>query len=132
MREIKEVPTLLDSNYFPSLDGFRALSVILVVTHHLALQVNSPVYYFFINGPLGVDIFFVISGFLITTLLLKEKIATGSISLRKFYARRVLRIFPAAYSYLIVIIGISLVFGYAMDKINLLGCFLYLTEFTPF
>ena len=132
MREIKEVPALLNSNYFPSLDGFRALAVILVVTYHLALVVHSHVYYFFINGPLGVDIFFVISGFLITTLLLKEKVSTGSISLRKFYFRRVLRIFPAAYSCLIVIIGISLVFGFAMDRVNLLGCFLYLTDFPLF
>jgi peptidoglycan/LPS O-acetylase OafA/YrhL len=55
------------------------------------------------NGHLGVSIFFVISGYLITLLLVKEWKATGSIALRNFYARRVLRIFPPFYCYLAVV-----------------------------
>lgn len=54
------------------------------------------------HGALGVQVFFVISGFLITTLLLEEKQATGTISLRLFYLRRVLRIFPAFYCFFLI------------------------------
>jgi peptidoglycan/LPS O-acetylase OafA/YrhL len=58
-------------------------------------------------GRLGVDIFFVLSGFLITTILLKEKIALGHISLKKFYRRRALRILPAAYTFLLVMVLVN-------------------------
>jgi hypothetical protein len=58
-------------------------------------------------GNLGVRTFFVISGFLITTLLLDERAATGSISLKKFYLRRVFRIFPASYVYIAIIALLS-------------------------
>jgi peptidoglycan/LPS O-acetylase OafA/YrhL len=49
------------------------------------------------KGPVGVDLFFAISGFLITTLMLREQSATGAVSIRRFYARRALRIFPLYY-----------------------------------
>lgn len=79
----------------PGLDGLRALAVMAVVWHHAhpgyaALPISR-------NGFLGVDVFFVLSGFLITTLLLNERRATGSISLQNFYVRRSLRIFPLYY-----------------------------------
>jgi peptidoglycan/LPS O-acetylase OafA/YrhL len=79
----------------PGLDGLRALAVTAVVWHHshpgfAALPISR-------NGFLGVDVFFVLSGFLITTLLLSERRATGRISLRNFYVRRSLRIFPLYY-----------------------------------
>lgn len=82
----------------PGLDGLRALAVIAVVWHHThpgyaGLAISH-------NGFLGVDVFFVLSGFLITTLLLIEKRATGTISLTKFYVRRSLRIFPLYYAVL--------------------------------
>jgi peptidoglycan/LPS O-acetylase OafA/YrhL len=54
-------------------------------------------------GSLGVAIFFVISGFLITTLCIKEKINTGNLSLKNFYVRRALRILPVAYLYIVII-----------------------------
>jgi peptidoglycan/LPS O-acetylase OafA/YrhL len=57
----------------------------------------------FIKGDIGVNIFFVISGFLITTLALKEKVKTGKISLPRFYTRRLLRILPVAYLLLIIL-----------------------------
>lgn len=77
------------------LDGLRALAVIAVVWHHshpgfASLPISQ-------NGFLGVDVFFVLSGFLITTLLLSERQTTGTISLRNFYIRRSLRIFPLYY-----------------------------------
>jgi peptidoglycan/LPS O-acetylase OafA/YrhL len=79
---------------FSALDGLRALSVIAVVWQHTS---GTPGPSFMQKGYLGVDFFFAISGFLITSLLLRERDAVGGISLRKFYARRALRIFPLYY-----------------------------------
>lgn len=88
----------------PSLDGLRAISVALVITAHLF----GPMHLFrdfrgsemTLLGQHGVDVFFVISGFLITYLLLKELDAAGDISLKRFYLRRFFRIFPAFYAFL--------------------------------
>jgi peptidoglycan/LPS O-acetylase OafA/YrhL len=75
---------------FPVLDGFRALAVGIVVFYHGG---------FALPGDLGVTAFFVLSGFLITHLLLVEHAKSGRISLRGFYMRRTLRIFPAYYAF---------------------------------
>ncbi|MGB6844123.1 MAG: acyltransferase, partial [Candidatus Acidiferrales bacterium] len=89
------------SDHLPSLDGIRALSIILVLVGHLSGTRN----FGNINlgfgdyAHLGVVVFFVISGFLITTLLLLEHAKKGRVSLKLFYARRSIRIFPAAYCY---------------------------------
>jgi peptidoglycan/LPS O-acetylase OafA/YrhL len=84
----------------PSLDGLRAISIALVVvTHELwgqGIDLNG--YY---SGNLGVRIFFIISGFLITSILISESERHSTISLRKIYFRRILRIFPAYYFYLL-------------------------------
>ena len=88
----------------PSLDGLRAVSIALVLISHLIGTRGVP-HFFDVPedlGNLGVRTFFVISGFLITGLLLDEKAATGTISLKKFYLRRVFRIFPASYAYVAV------------------------------
>jgi peptidoglycan/LPS O-acetylase OafA/YrhL len=87
---------------FSCLDGLRCLSVLAVVWHHSA-NVPSLTRYFPAarNGFLGVDLFFEISGFLIVTLLLRERSERNGISLRGFYARRVLRIFPLYYGLLV-------------------------------
>jgi peptidoglycan/LPS O-acetylase OafA/YrhL len=79
------------ASYFPSLDGLRALSVLLVIGGHARTVVPLKRYF---SGGLGVGIFFVLSGFLITTLLLREELASGSISFGGFYIRRLFRIFP--------------------------------------
>jgi peptidoglycan/LPS O-acetylase OafA/YrhL len=71
------------------IQGLRALAVSLVVLSHAGVGAV-------VGGYVGVDVFFVISGFLITSLLLRELSATGRISIRKFYARRALRLLPAA------------------------------------
>jgi peptidoglycan/LPS O-acetylase OafA/YrhL len=83
------------SQRVPALDGIRGIAMILVLIHHqlIPLSLNG--------GFLGVDLFFVLSGFLITGLLLKEFEATKSISLTNFYARRALRLAPAFLIYLI-------------------------------
>jgi peptidoglycan/LPS O-acetylase OafA/YrhL len=75
----------------PCLDGLRAVAVLIVVAYHSGLG-NF--------GDLGVSIFFVLSGFLITHLLLNEESKTGTVSLRAFYWRRTLRIFPAYYCFI--------------------------------
>src|SRR5262245_29066706 len=89
------------AQYLPALDGLRGLAILLVITHHqlIPLSLNG--------GFLGVDLFFVLSGFLITRLLLKEFDATQSISLTKFYTRRVLRLVPALILYLIATLVIT-------------------------
>ncbi len=84
----------LASGRFGSLDGLRALSIIPVVWHHAT---PGPMPGILGRGPLGVDLFFVISGFLITTLLLRERAATGTVALGAFFVRRSLRIFPLYY-----------------------------------
>src|SRR5207244_11910237 len=90
----------------PSLDGLRAISIVMVMLGHTAGTPGSPAFLFKLEhaGNLGVKVFFVISGFLITTLLFKELEATKRISLRNFYLRRVFRIFPAFYTYFAVIL----------------------------
>jgi peptidoglycan/LPS O-acetylase OafA/YrhL len=74
----------------PSLDGIRAISFLIVFLAHAGLNR-------FVPGYFGLSIFFFLSGFLITTLLRMEFEAAGDISLRQFYLRRVLRIFPPFY-----------------------------------
>jgi peptidoglycan/LPS O-acetylase OafA/YrhL len=80
--------------YVPGLDGLRGIAILLVVTFH----------YFGLppGGFVGVDLFFVLSGFLITTLLLEERAAHGRISVRGFYERRARRLLPALFAMLAV------------------------------
>jgi peptidoglycan/LPS O-acetylase OafA/YrhL len=97
----------------PSLDGLRALSIALVVIGHAAATMPpmpswlSAVMCVVSNGELGVAFFFVISGYLITHLLLRELAATGTISFHNFYVRRVTRIFPAFYTYLAILVALA-------------------------
>ncbi|QFS83750.1 O-acetyltransferase OatA [Roseivivax sp. THAF40] len=95
----------LQTRHFGALDGVRALAIAMVLYHH------SPVGAALTDGPviaargfLGVDLFFVLSGYLITTLLLRERDRSGSISLRGFYWRRALRILPL---YLVVVTAVG-------------------------
>jgi peptidoglycan/LPS O-acetylase OafA/YrhL len=92
-----------DAKVIPGLDGLRAISILCVIVAHLLWVPSFPfkVISRFMNpADLGVRTFFVISGFLITTLLLREKDRSGTISLGNFYCRRTLRIFPAYYAFL--------------------------------
>jgi peptidoglycan/LPS O-acetylase OafA/YrhL len=102
-----------ESGRLPSLDGFRAVSIVLVVGWHLHHKSDVPGMQLFsaYTGTLGVQIFFVLSGFLITRLLLEEKAQTGSVSLKSFYARRALRIVPVYLAYLLVLALLSLTTG---------------------
>lgn len=88
--------------HIPSLDGLRAVAVALVLLGHLSgthgfVSINLGIGDY---AHLGVVVFFVISGFLITRLLLSEQTKKGSVSLKLFYLRRSLRLFPAAYAFI--------------------------------
>lgn len=94
----------------PSLDGLRAVSIAFVLLSHLIGTRGFPIQrsaFLGTFGGLGVRIFFVISGLLITTLLLQERNKHGSISLRDFYVRRFCRILPASYSYIACIAALA-------------------------
>mgnify|MGYP002173297114 FL=1 len=78
--------------YRPEIDGLRAIAVCVVILYHTQITImgHQP----FKGGFIGVDIFFVISGYLITSIILKELITTGSFSFKNFYERRIRRILP--------------------------------------
>lgn len=89
--------------YRPELDGLRGVSILLVFIHHI--------YHPFVPGGfLGVDIFFVLSGFLITSLLLQEFHQTDTINLRNFYLRRCLRLMPAVCFFILCVTFYALLF----------------------
>jgi len=92
--------------YRPEIDGLRAIAVGAVILYHAQITIlgHQP----FKGGFIGVDIFFVISGYLITSIILKELVTTGSFSFKNFYERRVRRILPA----LLFVMLVSLPFAY--------------------
>jgi len=93
-------------SYRPEIDGLRAIAVVAVILYHTQITIfdSQP----FKGGFIGVDIFFVISGYLITSIILKELITTGSFSFKHFYERRIRRILPA----LLVVMLASLPFAW--------------------
>jgi len=93
-------------SHIPALDGLRAVAVFLVIIGHFGFVM--------VPGGHGVMIFFVLSGFLITWLLLKENERTGTISLGAFYKRRTLRIFPAFYAYWLMMVALLVATGRAV------------------
>jgi peptidoglycan/LPS O-acetylase OafA/YrhL len=90
--------------YLPALDGLRAFAVIGVLCYHGGLDWAQ-------GGFLGVDLFFVLSGFLITTLLLREREHTGGIALGPFWLRRARRLLPALLLLLVLVVTYALVFA---------------------
>jgi peptidoglycan/LPS O-acetylase OafA/YrhL len=82
----------MNISYRPEIDGLRAIAVGVVILYHSKISLFGHKY--FEGGFIGVDIFFVISGYLITSIILKELITTGSFNLKYFYERRVRRILP--------------------------------------
>jgi len=90
--------------YRPELDGLRALAVALVFAAHIGYPWQSLMGNFMPGSFQGVDLFFVLSGFLLTTLLFEERSATGGFSFKGFYRRRALRLLPALFFMLAVLI----------------------------
>jgi peptidoglycan/LPS O-acetylase OafA/YrhL len=89
-----------------NLDGLRALAVLLVLVTHSTTRLPF--------GGIGVTVFFVLSGYLITTLLIREREATGRISLRLFYLRRANRLYPALVTMLLVTVALGAPVGSAV------------------
>ncbi|MDR3617320.1 MAG: acyltransferase [Candidatus Obscuribacterales bacterium] len=87
-----------DFKYQPALDGLRAIAVLFVMGFHSSGPIGNIIAK--VGGWVGVDIFFVISGFLITSVLMHEKAKNGFVDLKSFYLRRMLRLMPAYYAFL--------------------------------
>ena len=120
------LPQSASLSRIPSLDGLRALSIFLVVALHTLQRYSldhpvSLVWYALFNGENGVFIFFEISGFLITSLLLQEHQKRGSISLRGFYLRRAFRILPPLYFYIGVIVLLGLAGRIVLTRVDILS-----------
>ena len=104
----------LSTRRFPALDGLRAIAVLLVFTAHPADRTLwAP-----LHGSTGVTLFFVLSGFLITTLLLREEARYGRVSFRGFYLRRLFRIYPMYFAVLALYCVLILGLGFQADRRN--------------
>ena len=124
------VLTVSDTRRLPGLDGLRAVAVLLVIFHHLCSQGTfrawPGVARVLQQGSFGVQVFFVLSGFLITWLLLREQTRTGAIDLRRFYVRRSLRILPPALFYLTVIALLTASGWISVGRRDLVFSFLFI------
>ena len=108
------------SKYLPSIDSLRALAVLAVIIYHV--DVN-----YLPGGFLGVDLFFVLSGYLISSLIIKEYRKTGSLNLYNFYIRRARRLLPAVYFMITVGIVVMVMFnGVLLKKSHLDAIFGYI------
>ena len=117
----------LATRTFGALDGLRCLSILPVIWHH---STPHPLTGLLGKGPAGVDLFFCISGFLITTLLLREKARTGRISMSGFYARRALRIFPLYYAALGAYVAFAALHAGAPQRAHFFHTLPYYASFT--
>ncbi|NML64665.1 acyltransferase [Hymenobacter sp. RP-2-7] len=121
------------------LDGLRAFAVALVVLYHMIdiAGITTNINPFLISliailGQAGVHIFFVISGFIITSLLLKEVVDSGTVSLIAFYRRRFFRIIPPLAAYLLILLLLFKIGYITIKPINFLLSFLFIGNFEPF
>lgn len=121
----------MSSNRIGSLDGMRAIAILLVLAGHCcdnyfhASGIPSWIREIFGNSSFGVRLFFVLSGFLITSLLFKERSKNGTISLKRFYLRRTIRIFPAFYFYIAVVALFASLGHLKISKEEFLGAVTY-------
>jgi peptidoglycan/LPS O-acetylase OafA/YrhL len=97
--------------YMPQLDGLRGAAVALVIVHH----VTPPVEF---GGWIGVHVFFVLSGFLITSLLVRERARTGRVDLVRFYLRRALRLYPPLLTAIIVLAPLGIIVSGAVGYVK--------------
>lgn len=110
--------------FLPELDGLRAVSVMLVLVSHLGFGLGH-----LVPGGLGVTVFFFISGFIITRLLLGELNETRAISFPNFYLRRFLRLGPALVVYLVVSLSFMAAIGWRFDLAEPLAVLLYYANY---
>ena len=118
----------LKINYRPEIDGLRCLAVIAVVFYHAQITFNENI--IFTGGFIGVDIFFVISGYLISTIILKELLETDNFSFRYFYERRVRRILPALLFIILCSLPFAWIFLYPIELENFSKSILYTLGFS--
>jgi peptidoglycan/LPS O-acetylase OafA/YrhL len=104
------------ATYRPHLDGLRAVAVYLVVLFHAGSS-------WFSGGFIGVDVFFVLSGFLVTQLLLRDIVSNGRIRLGRFYSRRFRRLLPAAFVVLIVTACVYTAIASPAEQLDVIGAF---------
>jgi peptidoglycan/LPS O-acetylase OafA/YrhL len=119
-----ELPPIQGTSHsnIPSLDGIRAVSILLVIVSHCGLGEVVP-------GGLGVTIFFFLSGYLITTLLRLEFAKTRTVNLKNFYIRRCLRILPPCYIVLIGALGLAIAAGEEVGWLGVLSNVAYFTNY---
>jgi len=123
--------------YLPGLNGLRAFAALSVVIAHLSLKgiadFGLPVVDDIPMAGFGVTLFFVISGFLITYLLLKELNKQSNIDIKKFYARRILRIWPIYYLFIIICLCVLILLGKQHEILsNEMWYYLFFTANIPF
>jgi peptidoglycan/LPS O-acetylase OafA/YrhL len=113
------------------LDGLRAISIVLVLFGHVTKTANylEPLQAFGALAGFGVRVFFVISGFLISTLLFRELEKSTTIALTKFYFRRCFRIFPAFYVYVAVIVALAASHAIELRKGDIIHAVTYTTNY---
>jgi peptidoglycan/LPS O-acetylase OafA/YrhL len=127
----KDLPDFLKQKEYPCLNGLRGVSILCVIAAHVYRGHENAITDV-LSGGWGVLMFFVISGFLITTLLFKERASTGTISLRNFYVRRALRILPVAYLFIAVMLLLGWFGVIEPDMRGALGAALYAKNIPPF
>lgn len=103
----RTAPKKPQRRYIASLDGLRALAVVAVILYHLDVKLAC-------GGLLGVTVFFVLSGYLITGLLMAELEDTGTVNLPQFWLRRVRRLFPAIVLVVVVVTALCVIFNHAL------------------
>lgn len=132
--------TTKQTGRIPGLDGVRAVAIFLVIALHLCQRLSLGdsrsalgvmQYFAFGRGADGVGIFFVLSGFLITTLLIREHAETGGISLKGFYLRRAFRILPPLYTYLLFVIIFSAIVHLALQPGPMLASAFFYRNYAP-
>lgn len=123
--EITAVPVALKDAHYPALDGLRGIAILVVVLAHVGLNRYLWHFKFYLVANTGVYMFFVLSGFLITTLLLKERLHTGRVSLKHFYIRRAMRILPVAYLFLLTLIILNQVYQLQIPAADFIASFLF-------
>jgi len=122
--------TTSSGSRIPTLDGWRGIAILLVLADHLQIMLFGGPYRgheYLMCGQHGVTLFFVLSGFLITSRLLEEK----KINLKAFYIRRVFRLMPCAWSYLLMLFIVGLVTGSAVIGKDAWSCVFFFRNYSP-
>ena len=138
MANLSDKSSKLGNGRIPSVDGWRALSILMVLASH-STRMNGfsdtwgvmSVFPLAFDGNLGVRFFFVISGFLITFLLLREHDQNGKVSLKSFYIRRTLRILPVYVAYLAVVAVLQFFTRLHQAPITWIGDLTFTVNFLP-